>query len=131
MTQRTVTGTLIAWLASYQGPDEVSSKLDDAQVINNLQFSNGEYMGRGENPWTKVGLATVVVTLVDEREMVENKVESLRAEQQSVLAETQNKATQIERKIQTLLVISYEPTPEPEPAPAPAPEFEDDDGSPL
>ncbi len=59
--------------------------------------------------WTFAGEAEITLQLVDHKALVENKVEALKAEVKSIKAEATMKVTQIERQIQTLLAITYEP----------------------
>lgn len=55
-----------------------------------------------------IGDVEMTVQVGDEKELIENKVESLKAEKAKVLSEAQAKATQLESKIQKLLAITYE-----------------------
>jgi hypothetical protein len=104
---RTVTAKTIAWLTSYRNPAEIMADDDDA-VMEVLAFSRNESMGEGENAWVRVGAAEITVVLVEEQELVSNKVESLRAEKKHVLAQAQAAATRIESSIQELLAISHD-----------------------
>ena len=104
MSARTVTGTTKVWLPEYAiniGPKELA----DPRVVSRLAYSDSEMKSMG---WTLLGTAEIKLTLVGDREIVENRVDSLRAEQKKVVADAQKKSTEIERQIQTLLAIAYE-----------------------
>lgn len=104
MSARTVTGTTKVWLTEHAlniGPKELA----DPRVVSRLSYSDSEMKSWG---WTLIGTAEITLHLVGDREIVENRVDSLRAEQKKVVADAQKKSTEIERQIQTLLAIAYE-----------------------
>lgn len=101
---RTITGKIYAYLTEYGDPERLRGKDDEA--ITELTFCYSDDMETCG--WTKVGKATVTVKLVDEKQIIENKVESLRTQKACVMAEATAQATEIERKIQNLLAISYD-----------------------
>ncbi len=103
---RTIKATTIAWLTSYRGPGDLAID-DEGRAVENLCFSRNEMMGTGDDPWTRVGIANITVELVDDTQMVENKVEALRAEKTAMLATAQARATNIDRKINELLAIDW------------------------
>lgn len=105
MNKRTITTTSKLWFNSYHGPDDLSK--DPLELVNNLTFlnpacSDADWAAMG---YTRVGDAEITITLVDTDTLVQNKVESLRAEQKRVIADAQLKSTQIESQIQKLLAI--------------------------
>jgi len=105
---RTVTGKLKAWLpdhASHRDMEALRGN-DGDRIADVLAYTKHDMKSIG---YTLIGEAEITVHIVDEQAIVENKVESLRAEKQKVLAEATNNATEIERQIQTLLAITYEP----------------------
>jgi hypothetical protein len=99
---RTVSAETTAWLLTSSGPECL--KLDPAEIVDRLAFSS---MNMATHGWTKVGAATIAVSIEDEQQIVENKIESLKAEKNSILAEAQMKATKIDGQIQNLLAIEY------------------------
>lgn len=100
---KTFTGTVNVWLSEYAGPDLF--KCAPEQVVKGVFFAQSDMSQHG---YTFVGQATVTFTAPDERQLVQNKVESLKVEKRRVLADAQKKATELEEKIQTLLAISWE-----------------------
>lgn len=67
--------------------------------------------GSWKNPpdgWTCVGDAEITFTPVDNKTLVDNKVQALRSEAASIRAEAAAKVTRIETQIQNLLAISYD-----------------------
>jgi hypothetical protein len=109
MKNKTITTTSKVWLGNISGPDDL--KKPPLEVVNSLTFlnpacSDADWAALG---YTRVGDAEITITLVDTNTLVQNKVESLRAEQKQVLAEAQLKSTQLESKIQKLLAIECAP----------------------
>jgi len=101
---RVIEGEVIAYLGSYGRPEHLRGT--PAEALESLCFSTSPNMG--DHGWTRVGKATVTVEIVDEKSIFENKVASLRAEKAQVMAKATAEATEIERKIQTLLAITFE-----------------------
>jgi hypothetical protein len=58
--------------------------------------------------YTLIGTAEITMQIVGTDELVQNKVEALRAEKSKVIGDAQNRATEIERQIQTLLAITHD-----------------------
>lgn len=107
MSTRTFTGTINVFLTEYPsiGPNDMIEG-NDAKVIRGLQFSPLDMTSAG---WSKVGTAEVTVTIVSNDEIVANKVDALRKQQQTVRAEAEAKSQRIEEQIQSLLAITYTP----------------------
>lgn len=101
MNTQTITGEVFAYLTDNSGPEDLRE-----HGIGALKFSN--YGGMASSGWTMVGKATVSVEIPDERTLVENKVDSLKAEATKLRAETEARLTEIDRKINTLLAITFE-----------------------
>lgn len=99
--------TTIAWVTSSHDLAHISEG-DDESVINRIVLSSLEAMGEGSNPWFRIGTAHVTLEMVDQKQMAVHAVEALRSEQQTVRADAERRANEIERQIQTLLAISYE-----------------------
>lgn len=99
----TVSTTITAWLTNHgmASPGEILK----GKGIEYLGFSKNDMRHAG---WTKVGEATITVELNDEREMVSNKIDSLREEAKAVRAEATAKVTRIESQINDLLAISFD-----------------------
>lgn len=97
-----------AWFTNdYNGPELLKGPAREA--INAMVFvDTTEWSQDGKPPdgWTRVGTATITVELVDEEEMVANKIDSLRQEITRVRADAHAKETHLEGKIQQLLAIT-------------------------
>jgi len=101
MSKRTFTIETDCWLMPYSGLDELTAE-HAASALSFYPFSDAP------EGYCKVGRAAITITVGDEKEIIASKVESMRAEQKKVIANAQMKSTQIERKIQELLAITYE-----------------------
>lgn len=103
-TVRTITGTIKAQLGSSWGPQDLH-RGTQAEILSRISFLVSDMSEYG---YSVVGSAEVVVTLMQEGEMIDAKVEALRAEASKVQAEATAKVTGIQRKIQQLLAITNE-----------------------
>lgn len=103
---RTVEGTTKVWLTEHCGigPEDIKSG-DAAMLVRCVTFSSHDMSNCG---WTLVGEANVAITFVDGNQILNNKIDALRAEKQKTLADAQVKANELEAKIQKLLAISYD-----------------------
>jgi hypothetical protein len=98
-----VTATLKAWLPEYSSlkPEDLCSD----KAIDSMVFSMCDMKDSG---WTYVGNATIRVDLVlTPDQLVVSKIETLKAQQTKIRAETQERLNQLEGMIQNLLAISY------------------------
>jgi hypothetical protein len=102
MAKRKITGTLFVSLSEYSDPERLKDK-DDAKALLALTFSQCDLSSSG---YSKAGTATVTVTLDDEKQLIENKADSLRAEIKKVRAESQNAITKLTEKLNSLLAIA-------------------------
>jgi hypothetical protein len=93
-----------AWLSknSNMGPDELCSP----EGAVGLHYTPHDMSTYGD---AYIGIATVTVEIPGIRELVENKVESLRNQAAALRAETTAKLTVIDGQIQNLLAIEYTP----------------------
>ncbi len=107
MTTRTITATTQAWLPEHRGPDDIAGTPEAAinALVFNTPFGDGAYWM--ELGYTFVGNATITVEVQDDRAIVDNKVEALRAQKAKVLGDAHAAATALESKIQKLLAIGY------------------------
>jgi hypothetical protein len=98
---RTISVEIDAYLWSeLYGPQDLQA--DPERVASFLSYRNDKPSAK----YVKVGRARITVELIDERAIVDNKVEALKEEKREVLATAQAKATQIEKQIQSLLAIT-------------------------
>lgn len=102
---RTVTATTKAWLTQSYGPEDLL--LAPEEVVKRLYYTN---QGMTTLGWTCVGTAAVTVELVEEKKLVDNKIEALKGELQSTLAAAEMAANKIRGQIQNLLALTYEST---------------------
>lgn len=100
---KTITATTKAWLTSYAGPDDLTGTQDRA--IEALAYHPRDMNSSG---WTYAGQATITVELVDNDTLILNKVSALRSELQTVRANAEIEAGNLEAKIQKLLAITNE-----------------------
>jgi hypothetical protein len=101
---KTVTEKTRAWITPHSSisPQE----LLNGERIEALALSSANMESCG---WTLVGDAELTVHLLDERKMVDNKVEALREEAKAIRAEATAKCAHIEGQIQNLLALSFDP----------------------
>lgn len=99
-----ITGTVKAWFTNdWYGPEEL--KRDGIKAVGFLGYSNSDMSTHG---WTCIGTAEITITLVDQNQMVANKVEALRKEITKTRADAEMKARGLEEKVQQLLAITNE-----------------------
>lgn len=96
------TGTIGAWMTPYNML--TAEQLRDPACIGRLNYSNYDMAP----DWIKVGEAEITLTINTDSEITASAVEALRKEQQTVRADAEVKAMEIERRIQTLLAITFE-----------------------
>jgi hypothetical protein len=79
--------------------------LSPVDLANKVTFySNENFGGMG---YSKIGVATITIELLEQSEMFENKLEALKRDLVTVKAAAQAKVQEIEEKIQNLMAISY------------------------
>lgn len=105
-TPRVIAGTVGVWLSSINGrtADRLANAADD-EILHEVWLNALDMTPE----WTRVGQADVTVTLDPPEQLVTRHIESLEAQRARILAEAQNQVTAIDREIQTLLAITYEP----------------------
>ena len=87
---------------------ELIANGDSDRAVAALSYSSADMTGC--DGWTRFGRAKVEVVLFPRNVIVENKVESLKAEIQKKRAETQKEVEKLEERIQQLLAL---PNPNP------------------
>lgn len=110
----THSATLLAWCRSDN--DYGKRALSDDNPVEAVEavifhLQEGDDKARldrwAANGYMLVGVADITLRLRPPEALAESQIATLRAQKQAVLAEAQNKATAIERQIQTLLAIDY------------------------
>lgn len=106
-----VTGTLNAWVTEYGMQGFMAAKMqgDGDEMVDIATYLNPR-LDMADEGYTKVGTATIELEIFDDKTVLANAVEALKAEKSKVLAEAQAKATRLDEKIQNLLAITHEPT---------------------
>jgi hypothetical protein len=99
---KSIKATTKAWLPSHASPEDLLG--DSVHAISTMAYSDSDMQRAG---WTLVGEAEITVILVDEDQIILNKVDSLRAEKNRIIADAQVKVNDIEGKIQSLLAIEF------------------------
>lgn len=100
-----ITGKMKAWLPEYSSlrPDQ----LNTPEAIDAMVFSLCDMRDSG---WTYVGDATITVDVIlKPEELIASKIETLKAQQNKIRAEAQERVNQLEAMVQNLLAISYTP----------------------
>jgi len=101
---KTITGTTKAWFTNdIYGPDDLAR--EGAKLLGALGYINNDMTAHG---WSCIGTADITLTLIDEDQMVANKVESLRQEITKTRADAEMKVRLLEGKVQSLLAITHE-----------------------
>lgn len=108
---KTLSGTVpLFFTSNIRGPDDLIRGFKSA--VNAVTFYDvteyGNDPDRVPDGWVRIGHAEVTLHLISADKLVDNKVESLRAELTSTRAEAEAKCTQIQRQINTLLAITNE-----------------------
>ena len=103
-----VTAQMHAYLPSHS--KATPQDLQTEKGVKALAFfaDNSKYWA--EAGYTYIGQATVTVEVPDMRDLVNNKVASLREQAVAIRAEATAKCTEIEGQIQNLLAIEYAPS---------------------
>lgn len=96
---RTITGTTVAWLPSYNTHADPSD-------VDNLLFASSDMTSCG---WVKVGTASVTVELLSDTDLMTEQLAMLDEAERRVKAEAQAKLNEIEGQRQRLLAIEYKP----------------------
>lgn len=93
-----------AWISNYNSatPDELRTQAGAASLYYSPSNLGADY--------TFAGSATVTLDLLDTRELVDNKIASLREKAKDIRAEATAKCTRIEGQIQQLLCIENSPS---------------------
>jgi hypothetical protein len=105
LEMRTEQGKIKAYISEYRTIDEVK-RYEGEDLLNMVSFSNFDLT---DNGYTVIGEAEISLRVLDEDQILSNKIASLTRQKQSIIAEAQAKATVIEGQIQSLLAITYKP----------------------
>ena len=105
---KTITGTVEAWVPSHGSLKDLAG--DPSVALGNLGYAHPD-QDMTTMQWTRVGSASITVTMRDEFDIVQDKIEVLRKEQVSIRAKAEEANTRIERTIQNLLAIGFDPEP--------------------
>lgn len=102
-----VTTTMHAYLAAHATltPHQLQTPAGASQ----LTYVAAQSKYWAEHGYTYIGEAEVTVEVPDVRELVDNKIESLRSQAIAIRAEATAKCTAIEGQIQNLLAIEHTP----------------------
>jgi hypothetical protein len=103
---KTITRTINdvgVWLTEYADPAGLRSD-DDVRFARTITFSTNDMRDCG---WTRVGTATVTVELVDEKSVIESKVDSLQKQLQKERADSEVKCNRILEQISKLQALEY------------------------
>jgi hypothetical protein len=89
----TITATVPAWLPYFHSLDSLldAVKRDKPAAVANMLTLASHDLGKGENPYTLVGEATVAITLKPRDELTAARVQALQAELEAVRVESHRK----------------------------------------
>lgn len=99
---RTIKGTITAWLPDYYGPQDLCGTNKKAMAA--LHFTDANMTPSG---WALVGTATLSLNVPSDDVLINNKIEALKVEKQTIRAEAEMKSRAIDEKIQKLLAIEF------------------------
>lgn len=99
---KTIKGNIKAWLPDYYGPQDLCGTNKNAMAA--LHFTDANMTPSG---WALVGIATLSINVPSEDVLINNKIEALKAEKQTIRAEAEMKSRVIDKKIQELLAIEF------------------------
>jgi hypothetical protein len=100
-----ITGTVKTWLPEWSSLSP--EQLQTPEAISEFVFSRSDMRDAG---WTYIGEATITVDVVlRPDELIASKIETLKAQQNKVRAEAQERVNQLEAMVQNLLAITYTP----------------------
>lgn len=100
-----ITGKLKAWLPEYSSlrPDQINTP----EAIEQMVFTKHDMRDSG---WTYVGEAIIAIDVIlSPEQLIASKIETLKAQQNKIRAEAQERVNQLEAMVQNLLAISYTP----------------------
>jgi hypothetical protein len=106
----TIAATVPAWLPDHERVDSVMRAIKDGRhgdAISRLHLSTCD-MGKGRNPWTRIGEAQVSLTLAPKDDIVAAQLKTLQMELDHARAEWLTKQQEIMERISKLQALPYE-----------------------
>lgn len=109
----TITGTMGVMVSAYVGFDSAHPEKTEFKDLTKVEIDadgnvSSYWAGQG---YVQVGTAKVEISFMQRDDITSGAVVALRKQQTAVLAEAQKQATEIEKKIQSLLAITNEVQP--------------------
>lgn len=106
MTNTRTISDVPMWMTEYDRIENLSKDSSDHAFISNLHPSLSDMKSAG---WTRVGVATITVELIDPRDLATNKIESLQAQLQKERADSEVRCNRFLDQISKLQAIEYTP----------------------
>lgn len=101
------TASTPAWVTNdWTDPKDIPKLIADGRedyAASLLSYTTSDMSG--VPGWARVGTAELTVSMFDDKVLVEKKIEALKDEIKMVKAETHQKVTTLEEKLQTLLAL--------------------------
>jgi hypothetical protein len=108
VSERIIKATVVAWLNSMTSKSPEQLWAEPTHVCGSvLSFGEPDLNMEGCG-WTRVGTAEMTVTLVDDRQIIDNKVASLRAQLQKNRADAHMREQEILHNISKLLALEFD-----------------------
>lgn len=92
------------WISEFSQHD--ADSLQRADSVEGMVVWEGDYEARGKD-YTRVGFGTVEITIASKDQIVQCKVEQLRAQLQADRAESQKRQNALMKKISELEALTY------------------------
>ena len=100
-----ITGVTRAWFSdNYFGPEEAANATPD-QVVRSVAYSNAEM---GDLGWTLIGPATITIEIPEPKELILNKIASLRATIQKTRADAEVACGRMHQQIAKLEALDWD-----------------------
>ena len=103
----TFTQTVTAWIPGHCSFTPSDFAAQKSGIAGALGYTEDPNSSMGEHGWTKVGIAEITLHLIDNDQMVLNKIDALKAEAKKTRADAAVRCNEIENQIQNLLAITY------------------------
>ncbi len=92
------------WITEHDDPSGLLPGSKDSSFVRSCNFSFGEMQNHG---WTRTGVATITVELIDEKALIANKVESLNVQLRQVRADAEVRCNRILEQISKLQALEF------------------------
>jgi hypothetical protein len=105
----TITAPTIAWLPNWRSVKDLTTAIGegkDQRVIDSLSYASWD-MGKGENPYTRIGEASITVTIESQDALVAQQIATLNAQLANERAKFMERQAEILEQINKLQALEY------------------------